>query len=162
MPTPEANFWNTVKRNLPPKCHTTRIENRHGGGVPDAHLSWAGLVFWLELKTTKNNALNLSPHQIAWNTSYCKSGGLSFILVKHLSSGDLILFEGVRAAEVRASGLRESGVTPLYRGRDFGGLWETIRASGFGHLETVLAGLGAQSLGPGPGQPGLEAKEKGA
>ena len=91
MPAPEANFWNTLKRNLPTNCFSTRIENRHGGGVPDVHFTWSGFVFWLELKTTKNNSVRLSPQQIAWNTAYSSKSGLTFILVKHLSSGDLFL-----------------------------------------------------------------------
>ena len=129
MPTPEANFWNTIRRNLPNNCHTTRIENRHGGGVPDVHVVWAGLVFWLELKTTKNNTVRISPQQIAWNTAYSRSGGLSFILVKHLSSGDLILFRGARALDIATSGLAAKAE---FRGSGFGELWDRIRGSGSG------------------------------
>ena len=129
MPTPEANFWNTIRRNLPNNCHTTRIENRHGGGVPDVHVVWAGLVFWLELKTTKNNTVRISPQQIAWNTAYSRSGGLSFILVKHLSSGDLILFRGARALDIATSGLAAEAE---FRGSGFGELWDRIRGSGSG------------------------------
>ena len=129
MPTPEANFWNTIRRNLPNNCHTTRIENRHGGGVPDVHVVWAGLVFWLELKTTKNNTVRISPQQVAWNTAYSRSGGLSFILVKHLSSGDLILFRGARALDIATSGLAAEAE---FRGSGFGELWDRIRGSGSG------------------------------
>ena len=129
MPTPEANFWNTIRRNLPNNCHTTRIENRHGGGVPDVHVVWAGLVFWLELKTTKNNTVRISPQQIAWNTAYSRSGGLSFILVKHLSSGDLFLFRGARALDIATSGLAAEAE---FRGSGFGDLWDRIRDSGSG------------------------------
>ena len=129
MPTPEANFWNTIRRNLPNNCHTTRIENRHGGGVPDVHVVWAGLVFWLELKTTKNNTVRISPQQIAWNTAYSRSGGLSFILVKHLSSGDLFLFRGARALDIATSGLAAEAE---FRGSGFGELWDRIRGSGSG------------------------------
>jgi hypothetical protein len=129
MPTPEANFWNTIRRNLPNNCHTTRIENRHGGGVPDVHVAWAGVVFWLELKTTKNNTVRISPQQIAWNTAYSRSGGLSFILVKHLSSGDLFLFRGARALDIATSGLAAEAE---FRGSGFGELWDRIRGSGSG------------------------------
>ena len=129
MPTPEANFWNTIRRNLPSNCHTTRIENRHGGGVPDVHVVWAGLVFWLELKTTKNNTVRISPQQIAWNTAYSRSGGLSFILVKHLSSGDLFLFRGARALDIAISG---RAAEAEFRGAGFGDLWDRIRDSGSG------------------------------
>jgi len=172
MPTPEANFWNTIRRNLPSNCYTTRIENRHGGGVPDVHVAWSGLVFWLELKTTKNNTVRISPQQIAWNTAYSRSGGLSFILVKHLSSGDLILFRGARALDVAKSGLAAGAE---FRGSGFGDLWDAVRESGVRHLESVLSGLRDSGSGfgdlaqghpgtgapvPGSQQPGLEAKEK--
>ncbi len=127
MPTPEANFWNTLKKNLPEKCHSTRIENRHGGGVPDVHIVWSGLVFWLELKTTKNKRVNLSPQQIAWNTAYSRSGGLSFILVKHLSSGALFLFRGSKASEVGRSGLDTEAE---FRGLGYEDLWAAVRDFG--------------------------------
>lgn len=138
MGTPEANFWNTLKKNLPKKLYATRIENRHGGGVPDVDCIWSGISFWMELKTTKNNAVNLSPNQIAWNTAYSGSGGLSFILVKHLSSGDLFLFEGFRVRELRVSGLKTKS---LVRGSGYKELWETIRGAGIEHLSKVLVNL---------------------
>ena len=140
MPTPEANFWNTIRRNLPNNCHTTRIENRHGGGVPDVHVAWSGLMFWLELKTTKNNTVRISPQQIAWNTAYSRSGGLSFILVKHLPSGDLFLFEGSRAAEIGEIGL---AAEPLYRGRDWTELWDRVRDSWFGDRGSRVGAIGS-------------------
>ena len=56
----ESNFWKTVKRNLPSDCHATRIENRHGGGVPDIHIVWNGFAFWIELKVIKGNKVLLS------------------------------------------------------------------------------------------------------
>ena len=119
MSTPEANFWKTIKKNLPPKSFATRIENRHGGGIPD------NLPFWLELKVTKANAVNLSPHQIAWNTAYSHRGGLSFILVKRVGERGLFLFEGGRSSEVKEQGLK---LKPLFSGSGFGDLWSLIRA----------------------------------
>ena len=97
--------------------------------MPDVHVVWAGLVFWLELKTTKNNTVRISPQQIAWNTAYSRSGGLSFILVKHLSSGDLFLFRGARALDIATSGLAAEAE---FRGSGFGDLWDRIRDSGSG------------------------------
>jgi len=125
-----------LKKHLPKKCQATRIENRHGGGVPDVYFNWSGLMFWIELKTTKNNSVRLAPNQIAWNTAHSLSGGLSFILVKHLSSGDLFLFEGAQSREIGRIGLREE---PLYRGSGYQALWDRVRESGIGHLESVLA-----------------------
>jgi hypothetical protein len=152
--------------------------------VPDVHFAWSGLVFWIELKTTKNNSVRLSPQQIAWNTVYSRSGGLSFILVKHLSSGDLFLFEGAQSLEIGRNGLRSGA---LFRGSGHQAMWDQVRESGIKHLESVLeqlrgsgvgdsgsgvgdsgSGFGAsaqEQLGTGSPvprsqQPGLEAKEK--
>lgn len=138
--------------------------------MPDVHFAWSGLVFWIELKTTKNNSVRLSPQQIAWNTVYSRSGGLSFILVKHLSSGDLFLFEGAQSLEIGRNGLRSGA---LFRGSGHRELWDRVRETGIKHLELVLSGLrgsGVRDSAPGvPGtgapvprsqQPGLEAKEK--
>ena len=150
MPTPEANFWNTVRRNLPKNCYPTRIENRHGGGVPDVHFAWSGLVFWIELKTTKNNSVRLSPQQIAWNTAYSRNGGLSFILVKHLSSGDLFLFRGSGSLDVGRSGLAAEAV---FQGSGYDNLWAAIRESGSGF---GTSGFGDHRLlvqGAGTGAP---------
>jgi len=141
--------------------------------VPDVHFAWSGLVFWMELKTTKNNTVRISSQQIAWNTAYSRNGGLSFILVKHLSSGDLFLFEGSQSLEIGRNGLRTGA---LFRGSGHQDLWAAVRESGIGHLESVLSGLrvgvrdsglpapGAPGTGaPVPGlEPGIEAKEKGA
>jgi len=94
MSGPEATLWNQLRSNLPKNCHATRIENKHGGGVPDCHLLWAGLPFWLELKVMKSNAIKVSPHQIAWHMAYHARGGASFFLVKSLSTRELLLFGG--------------------------------------------------------------------
>tara|TARA_R100001594_G_scaffold130031_1_gene168926 strand:+ start:133 stop:513 length:381 start_codon:yes stop_codon:yes gene_type:complete len=96
----ESNFWKAVKRNLPSNCHATRIENRNGGGVPDVHIVWNGFAFWIELKVMKGNKILLSPHQIAWNSAYCRNGGVSFILVKDPRNKHLYLFDGIRASEL--------------------------------------------------------------
>ena len=101
---PEANFWNSIRQNLPPKAFATRIENKHGGGVPDVHVVWDGIPFWMELKVSKSNAIKLSPHQIAWNTAYWARGGVNFFLVKRATTRDILLFEGGSGAEVLEKG----------------------------------------------------------
>ena len=123
----ESNFWKTVKRNLPSDCHSTRIENRNGGGIPDVHIVWNGFAFWIELKVCKGNKVLLSPHQVAWNSAYCRKGGVSFILAKHPSQCLLYLFEGVRCSELLDNGLRTKN---LYFGKDYKELFSVIRDFG--------------------------------
>ena len=101
----EANFWSTIRQNLPKKCFATRIENKHGGGVPDVHLVWDGLPFWCELKVTKGNAVKVSPHQVAWNMAYWARGGSNFFLVKCASTRDIILFDGDQGADLIKGGI---------------------------------------------------------
>lgn len=51
---PEANLWKTMQRNLPLGCVATRLENRHGGGIPDIMLMWDGVISLVELKAPKS------------------------------------------------------------------------------------------------------------
>jgi hypothetical protein len=105
-------------------------------------------------------------------------------MVKHLSSGDLFLFEGAQSLEIGRNGLRSGA---LFRGSGHQAMWDQVRESGIKHLESVLeqlrgsgvgdsgsgvgdsgSGFGAsaqEQLGTGSPvprsqQPGLEAKEK--
>ena len=105
---PEANFWNTIRANLPKKCIATRIENKHGGGIPDVHLLLEGLPVWIELKVTNGNTVKVSPHQVAWHTAYWARGGLSLILVKSLGSRSLFLFQGSEALPLARGGMSEA------------------------------------------------------
>ena len=102
---PEANFWNQIKRNLPKNSFATRIENKHGGGIPDVHLVWEGRSFWLELKVAKGLSVNISSHQIAWNMAYFRNGGDCFYLVKSLSLRKILLFDGLQGPKLKAHGL---------------------------------------------------------
>ena len=135
--TTEKNLWLRVKKNLPHDCYATRIENRMDGGVPDIHVIWDGLPFWIELKLTKANKIRLSPNQIAWNTKYCLNGGLSFILVQRLGEGSLFLFRGDDARDLASKGL---SIDPIIKtsGSGFGDIFGAIRESGIKHLETVI------------------------
>ena len=116
----EANFWSMIRQNLPKKCFATRIENKHGGGVPDCHMVWDGLPFWCELKVSKGNAVKVSPHQVAWNMAYWARGGSNFFLVKSLKDSDLILFDGDQGADLinggisMARGQRFKNLAPLF------------------------------------------------
>ena len=102
---PEANFWIQLKNSLPKNSFATRIENKHGGGIPDVHIVWDGRSFWLELKVSKSNQVFVSPHQIAWNMAYYANGGHSFFLVKSLSLQKILLLDGSQGPALRNHGL---------------------------------------------------------
>jgi len=93
-----------LRTNLPKNCFATRIENKHGGGVPDVHLVWDGLPFWMELKVANSNAIKLSPHQVAWNMAYWARGGANFFLVKRAKERDILLFGGDQGPAVLEQG----------------------------------------------------------
>jgi len=135
--TTEKNLWLRVKKNLPHDCYATRIENRMDGGVPDVHVIWNGLAFWIELKLTKANKIRLSPNQIAWNTKYSLNNGLAYILVQRVGEGSLFLFRGDDARQLAIDGLNTE---PIIRvsGSGFGDIFGAIRDSGIKHLETVI------------------------
>ncbi len=137
---PEANFWNSIRQNLPKKWFATRIENKHGGGVPDVHVVADGVPFWCELKASKSNKLNLSPHQIAWNMAYWARGGASFYLVKCLSTRDILLFEGNQGPSLAEHGIKGS---EGHRFKDLGSLFEALRP----HAARIL------KLEPSPAAP---------
>jgi hypothetical protein len=106
----------------------------------------------MELKVTKTNAINISPHQIAWNHAYCQAGGVSFFLIHPLLSHGLYLFDGIKGRELAKSGLRGislepgSGVVPLWSGESESGLL-------VGALEIARSrvGSGSGSVGSGSG-----------
>ena len=102
---PESNFWTQIRSNLPPKAFATRIENAHGGGVPDVHVVWDGLSFWCELKSTKVSSVDVSPHQVAWNLAYWARGGSCFFLVKTQATGFIHLFDGDKGLDLRKTGV---------------------------------------------------------
>ena len=95
-----------MRKSLPKKTFATRIENKHGGGVPDCHLLWDGMPFWMEMKVSKGNPVNISPQQSAWNMAYFAKGGLSYYLVKRSSGPFIYLFEGSCGPALRDNGLR--------------------------------------------------------
>ena len=90
-----------------------------------------GTSFWVELKVTKTNRVNISSHQVAWNYALYRSGGVSFFLVHPLSSPHLYLFGGDQGRGLVRHGLRTvcsgSTGTPslvqcLWSGSDWSGL----------------------------------------
>ena len=115
-----------MKEKIPLHWQVTRIENRYGGGIPDVYICAEGCSFWIELKVTKTNRINISSHQVAWNYAHYKSGGVSFFLVHPLLSPNLYLFGGDHGRELVTHGLHTNGsgtVAPcLWSGDDWSGL----------------------------------------
>ena len=126
MPTPEQNLWHRLKNSLPTGTHSTRIENRAGTGVPDAHIVCEGKAFWVELKITKHHAIDMRPSQIAWNYGYSQAGGVSFILVSRPLKGDAFLFGGGDVLRLADSGICEPW---LWSGTDLAACVRTMLAT---------------------------------
>jgi hypothetical protein len=145
-------MWNKLKEKIPPHWNTTRIENRHGGGVPDVHICAEGCSFWLELKVTKTNRINISSHQVSWNYAYYQSGGVSFFLVHPLSSPHLYLFGGDHGRELVKHGLRTgAGVHCLWSGPDWSGLVGSLIGISRGRVG-VHGRVSNDQVGSGRGQ----------
>jgi len=137
---------------MPASWNTTRIENRFGGGIPDVHVCTEGLPFWIELKTTKTNRVNVSAHQVAWNFAYSQSGGVSFFLVEALSASNLYLFDGVHGRGLAEHGLKSGPAAGSGPGSGSVGsgtvvpcLWSGPAGSGLlvGMLEIVRGRVGS-------------------
>ena len=128
-------MWKNLRAKMPQHWHTTRIENRFGGGIPDVHVCAENLAFWIELKTTKTNRVNVSAHQVAWNFAYSQSGGVSFFLVSPLSSPNLYLFAGDQGRGLAEHGLRSGSVGS---GTIVPCLWSGSVGSGSGFFDSLL------------------------
>ena len=99
----ETKFWHEIKKATP-KISWTRIENTSSLGTPDLlGYNSSGTFFTVELKVTKGNKVTFSPHQIAFHKLHPKN---SFIMVKHLASCDVKLYEGSKIDELVACGLK--------------------------------------------------------
>ena len=98
----ESKFYNELKR-ITPQIRWTRIENTSVSGTPDLlGYNTFGHYFTVELKVSRSNKVNLSPHQIAYHITHPKN---SFILVKSLAACTVKLYEGSRVKELAACGL---------------------------------------------------------
>jgi hypothetical protein len=87
----------------------TRIENWVGQGIPDLlACDEKGGLHFVELKFCKANAVNLSPHQVAWLTRHQKSS--SWVLVKQQARADvkstLHLYRASQAISLAEDGLK--------------------------------------------------------
>ena len=100
---PERKLYQKVKKNIT-SISWIRLENLSLSGTPDLlGYNDSGTFFTIELKTTKANKIKFLPHQIAFHKRHPKN---TFILVQHLGSGCVKLYEGSRILELEACGLK--------------------------------------------------------
>ena len=113
----ESKFYNELKR-ITPQIRWTRLENSSVFGTPDL-LGYNDNqhFFTVELKVSRSNKVNLSPHQISFHITHPKN---SFILVKTHGQRSAKLYEGSAVRELAAHGLR---LEPLRLGLDACGSW---------------------------------------
>ena len=99
----ETKFWHEIKKNTP-QISWTRSENTSLLGTPDLLGYNANSHFFtVELKVTSSNKIKFSPHQIAFHVKHPNN---TFIMVKHLASRDVKLYEGKVIEELVACGLK--------------------------------------------------------
>lgn len=99
---PETKFWHEVKKNFK-NISFTRLENLSAFGTPDLlGCNSFGHFFTIELKVVKGNKIRFSPHQISFHVRHPKN---TFILVKHLASSHVKLYEGKDILQLAACGL---------------------------------------------------------
>ena len=117
----ESNFGREIMKNI--NAQWTRIENRHGGGIPDLYGIRDGVSIWLELKCIKQNSINISPLQISWNYNHFQENGKNYFLVKHIEQRIIKLYEGNKGKELKESGFRVPCIMemrPPYNLNEFG------------------------------------------
>jgi len=108
----ESNFYKQLKTNTP-QVLWTRIENRHGGGIPDLNGLYEGHDFWVELKITTTNKVRLSPTQISWHYNRSSYGGKSFILVKNTKTKQIKLFDNSTVRLLAGDGFETDSLVSL-------------------------------------------------
>ena len=105
---PESNFGREIMKNLS-HVQWTRIENRHGGGIPDLYGIYGGQAIWLELKCIKQNSIKLSPLQISWNYNNFRHGGKNYYIVQDTRSKVIKLYDGDKGRELAKKGWKYRG-----------------------------------------------------
>ena len=97
---PETLFSNQLIKNLN-QVFFTRIENKHGGGVPDIYGTYNNKSAFLELKIkTKQNKLIISPLQISWNYKHFLHNPINFYLVNDPRRKVIELYDGNKGREL--------------------------------------------------------------
>ena len=97
---PETLFSNQLIKNLN-KVFWTRIENKHGGGVPDLYGTYNNKSAFLELKIkTKQNKVLISPLQISWNFKHFQKNPINYYLVNDPRRKVIELYDGDKGREL--------------------------------------------------------------
>jgi hypothetical protein len=97
---PETLFSNQLIKNLN-QVFFTRIENKHGGGVPDLYGTYNNKSAFLELKIkTKQNNVLISPLQISWNFKHFQQNPINYYLVKDPRRKIIELYDGNKGREL--------------------------------------------------------------
>jgi len=101
----ESTFWKNV-RSITPNISWTRMETYGTPGIPDLLGVFVdeklkrNISFWVELKLTKGNKLDLSPFQISWNLkrySLCQD---NFIMAKGIEERAIFFYPGALVREL--------------------------------------------------------------
>ena len=97
---PETLFSNQLIKNLN-QVFFTRIENKHGGGVPDLYGTFNNKSAFLELKIkTKQNKVIISPLQISWNYKHFSHNPINYYLVSDPRRAVIELYDGDKGREL--------------------------------------------------------------
>ena len=100
----ESNFGREIVKNI--NAQWTRIENRHGGGIPDLYGIKGGVSIWLELKCINKNSINISPLQISWNNKHFQENGKNYYIVRDTRSKVIKLYNGDKGRELKEQGFK--------------------------------------------------------
>ena len=100
----ESNFGREIMKNI--DAQWTRIENRHGGGIPDLYGIRDGVSIWLELKCIKKNSINITPTQISWNYNHFQQNGKNYYIVRDTRSKVIKLYDGDKGRELKEQGFK--------------------------------------------------------
>tara|TARA_R100001594_G_scaffold136986_1_gene179679 strand:- start:112 stop:516 length:405 start_codon:yes stop_codon:yes gene_type:complete len=121
---PESNFGREIVKNI--SAQWTRIENRHGGGIPDIYGIKGGVSIWLELKCIRINSINISPLQISWNYKHFQESGKNYFFVKHIEQRTIKLYDGDKGRELKRDGFRVPCIVELSPPYDWQGLGDQL------------------------------------
>ena len=103
----ESNFGREIKKNI--NAFWLRIENRHGGGVPDLIGIKNRVAIFLELKCIKRNSINISTLQISWNYNHFQENGKNYYIVRDTRSKVIKLYDGDKGRELKEHGWKCDG-----------------------------------------------------